>query len=90
MALELEAVPTEQHILEALQALGVQQKAGKGKAPSRDSTAVPEPSLTKGTMYRLQLVLRMFAAICRHQHEHAKVSVSTHADAALSSTQLLV
>ena len=74
---ELEAVPTEKHFLEALRALGVQQKAAaaKGKAAGTEPWVAPEPIVTKGTMYRLQLVLRTFAAVCRYQHKPAKVNV---------------
>ena len=73
----LEAVPTEKHFLEALHALGVSQDtaAGKSKAQKANAAtaAATEPSLVKGTLFRLQLLLRTFAAVCQYQHKQVPV-----------------
>lgn len=63
----LEAVPTEQDFIAALQGLGINtEQAGKGaEAPQQCLSDSQEQQPAKGTMYHLQLVLRTLAAVYR-------------------------
>lgn len=76
-AATLEAVPTEKQFLEALHALGVSQDTAAGKSEAQKANAATaaatEPSLVKGTLSRLQLLLQTFAAVCQYQHKQVPV-----------------
>lgn len=63
----LEAVPTEQDFIAALQGLGINtQQAGKAdEAQQQGLSESEEQQPAKGTMYHLQLVLRTLAAVYR-------------------------
>lgn len=63
----LEAVPTEQDFIAALQGLGVNLlQAGKGdEAQQQGLSDSQEQQPAKGSMYHLQLVLRTLAAVYR-------------------------
>ena len=73
---QLQAVPSEKQFAEAFQALGVHQSTtlGKSKGQQADIPTAAEPNLVKGTMYRLQLLLRTFVAVCRYQHRQVCLS----------------
>ena len=63
----LEAVPTEQDFIAALQGLGINtEQAGKGEeAQQQGLSDSQEQQPAKCTMYHLQLVLRTLAAVYR-------------------------
>ncbi|KAL3137095.1 hypothetical protein ABBQ32_006679 [Trebouxia sp. C0010 RCD-2024] len=65
----LEAVPTDQDFIAALQSLGFQSQpaatANDSKQHSLSENHEQQPA--KGTMYHLQLVLRTWAAVCRYR-----------------------
>ncbi|KAL3148440.1 hypothetical protein ABBQ38_013891 [Trebouxia sp. C0009 RCD-2024] len=65
----LEAVPTDQDFITALQSLGFQAQPAAAAEDSKQHSLSEshEQQPAKGTMYHLQLVLRTWAAVCRYK-----------------------
>ena len=66
----LEAVPTDQDFIAALQSLGFRSQTAATADDSKQQHSLSEgheQQPARGTLYHLQLVLRTWAAVCRYK-----------------------
>ena len=75
----LEAVPTDQDFIAALQGLGFNAQQADANAGESMQHSLPdghEQQPAKGTMYHLQLVLRTLVAVCTYKNKVATCGIN--------------
>ena len=70
----IQAVPSDQDFIQAFKALGLAPFEARQTDPVKDEQSMTsgnqaKPAVQKGTLYRLQLLLRTLAAVCKYHRQ---------------------